>query len=254
MKRSIIELMTIPPKSHDLEWLKDSLQSAIELELATLSPYLCALWSIKNSSGDAYTLIRSIVLEEMLHMGLVCNMLTAIGGTPILNNISDLPTFPGHLPGGVRPDLNIYLAGLSKDYLEKVCMQIEYPENGPVVSSLKPTTITDTYPTPTIGSFYDGILTAFQQLNPPLSLKNQLNGATLNGYPLYPVTTLADVQKAINEIKEQGEGTSHSPDVVDFGGELAHYHKFAEIFYGNHLVKQDDSWSYTGAPIAFPDV
>jgi hypothetical protein len=238
--------MRVPSEQHDLLWLQDSLQAAIELELSTLPPYLCALWSIKDT-GDAYKLVQSVVLEEMLHLGLDCNMLTALGCVPILN--SNLPTYPGNLPGGVRPELTVYLAGLSKKYLENVCMQIEYPESGPVALTARG----ETYPT--IGAFYDAISEAFQTLQPSLNPTNQLDGATLNGYPLYPVTTLADVQKAIGEIKEQGEGTSQSPDAVDFGGELAHYYKFAQVFYGKYLEQQSDgSWKYTGAPIPFPDV
>jgi hypothetical protein len=60
--------------------LKQGLQAAIELELATLPPYLCGLWSIKSQDGPAFNLIESVALEEMLHMGLSCNMLVGIGG------------------------------------------------------------------------------------------------------------------------------------------------------------------------------
>ena len=246
MKRSIVELLTVPPQQHDMPWLMESLQAAIELELSTLPPYLCALWSIKDTTGDAYKLVKSIVLEEMLHLGLSCNMLTALGKVPILN--SNLPTYPGHLPGGVRPELTVYLAGFSKDYLENVCMQIEYPESGPVALTAN----AELYPT--IGAFYDSIYEAFQTLQPSLTGTNQLDGATLNGYPIYPVKTLADVQKAINEIKEQGEGTSKTPEAVGFN-ELAHYYKFAQIFHGNYLVEHSDgTWQYTGSSIPFPDV
>ena len=246
--------MSLSSEQHDLPWLKESLQAAIELELSTLPPYLCALWSIKDTE-EAYSLVRSVVLEEMLHLGLVCNMLAALEEEPIL--ASNIPTYPGHLPGHVRPQLTVYLAGFSKDYLEKVCMQIEYPESGPVAAAPALAARSETYVT--IGAFYDAILAAFQNLNPPLNSKNQLDGATLNGYPLYPVTTLADVEKAIKEIQEQGEGTSTSPDAVDFPGkedeqELAHYYKFAQIFYGKSLEQQsDNSWKYTGDPIAFPE-
>lgn len=254
MKRSIIELIRIPSEQHDLAWLKESLQAAIDLELATLPPYLCAFWSIKDT-GNAYNLIRTIVQEEMLHLGLVCNMLTALECVPILNN--NIPTYPGPLPGGVRPWLNVFLAGLSKPYLNKVCMQIEYPEDGPVALSFKRAAIEEHYPT--IGDFYDAILAAFQTLNPPLSATNQLDGATLNHYPLYKVPTLDEVKTAIKEIKDQGEGTSQSPESSqtdeDGNKELAHYYKFAEIFHGKSLEKQNDgSWAYTGAVIPFPDV
>jgi len=245
--RSIVELMSSPSEQHDLQWLQESLQAAVELELSTIPPYLCALWSIKDTSSDAYQLIQSVVLEEMLHMGLACNMLTAIGCVPVLNN--NIPAYPGQLPGGVRPDLTVYLAGLSKNYLENVSMQIEFPEKGAVALT------SDGNAYPTIGAFYDAISSAFRTLQPSLSRTNQLDGATLNSYPIYLITTLEDALKAINEIKEQGEGTRNSPEAIGFGGELAHYYKFGEIFYGKYLEQQGNgTWEYTGGIIPFPSV
>jgi hypothetical protein len=247
MHRSIVELMRSPSEQHDLQWLQESLQAAVELELSTIPPYLCALWSIKDTGSDAYQLMQSVVLEEMLHMGLACNMLTAIGCVPVLNN--NIPAYPGHLPGGVRPELTVYLAGLSKNYLENVFMQIEFPERGPIALTA------DGNIYPTIGAFYDAISSAFRTLQPSLSRKNQLDGATLNTYPIYLITTLDDVLKAISEIKEQGEGTWKSPEAIGFGGELAHYYKFGQIFYGKYLERQSNgTWEYTGGAIPFPSV
>ena len=40
-------------------------------------------------------------------MGLACNMLTTIGGTPQINTPAAVPKYPGHLPGGVRPHLTV---------------------------------------------------------------------------------------------------------------------------------------------------
>lgn len=57
----IVELMQVPSSQHDLVWLKEALQAAIELELATLPPYLCAMWSIKAGEGEVYDLIQDIV-------------------------------------------------------------------------------------------------------------------------------------------------------------------------------------------------
>jgi hypothetical protein len=82
MSGKIVALLQVPTNQHDLDWLKQGLQAAIELELATLPPYLCGLCSIKSQERPVFDLIESVALEEMLHMGLVCNMLMAIGGTP----------------------------------------------------------------------------------------------------------------------------------------------------------------------------
>lgn len=236
--------MQVPEEVRGLSWLQDSLQAAIELELSTLPPYLCAMWSIKSQSGAVFDLIDGIVLEEMGHMGLACNMLTTIGGSPQINN--PVPTYPGPLPGGVRPELEVYLAGLSKDYVLNICMQIEYPENGPVTFAFG-----DIYPT--IGAFYDAILVEFQKLAPS-SFTGQKQ-ITSGGVGVFPILNLTDAEKAISQIKEQGEGTSQSPEAVDFGGELAHYYKFGGIWNENTYVQQPDkSWKYTGPPaIPFPD-
>ena len=62
------------------------LQNAIELEHSTIPPYLTAMFSLKPGTNDEIArLIRSIVLEEMLHMTIVGNILIAIGGHPAIN-------------------------------------------------------------------------------------------------------------------------------------------------------------------------
>jgi Ferritin-like len=249
----IFELIQVPNHKRNLDWLKNSLNAAVELELATIPIYLCAWWSIKDPKSTAATVIRTILIEEMLHMGLVCNMLTTIGGTPEINTV--LPTYPGHLPGGVRPQLKVYLAGLSKDYLSKVCMEIEAPE-------LRSTGLFLGKTYPSIGAFYDAILNAFQQINPPMSGKNQMSGG-IGPNPLHEIKTIADVEKAVREIKEQGEGSGNSPETEDFGArrelaggrerELAHYYKFAEVYHERTLIQVHGKWDYTGEAIAFPD-
>ncbi len=241
---SIAELLQTESEKRDIDWLKTSLNAAVELELATLPPYLCAWWSIKDSKTPAAGLIRSVLIEEMLHMGLVANMLTTIGGKPQISTV--LPTYPGPLPGGVRPQLTVYLAGLSQTYLDEVCKQIEYPESGPIAFFLGETF-------PTIGAFYDAILEAFQELKPNMTGANQLTGPVGPKHELYAINTLADVDKAISEIKVQGEGTSLSPDSDDFGGELAHYYKFDEISHGRRLIQVDGVWKYAGDVLVFPE-
>jgi hypothetical protein len=239
--------MQVPAQEHDLSWLKESLQAAIRLEFATVPIYLCGMWSIINQdlAEPAYKAIRGIVLDEMFHMGLVCNMVTTIGGTPEVNAQDSLPEYPGPLPGGVRPWLTVALSGLTKDVVENTYMQIEYPEAGPIAFFRG-----ESYPT--IGEFYDAILEAFRKLQP-----SEMTGARqlTRGQKLFAIKTLADAEKAITRIKIQGEGTSQSPFSGDFGNELAHYYKFAEIYHERKLVKNSEGkWKYEGDPIPFPAV
>src|SRR5262245_37343512 len=122
---NIRALMDLPAEQHDIVWLRKSVQAAIQLEFATIPPYLCALWSIKNQSGEVYDRILKIVLQEMLHMGLACNMLTTIGETPSINAGGVVPQYPGPLPRGARPQLKIALQGLTKEVIRDVIMEIE---------------------------------------------------------------------------------------------------------------------------------
>jgi hypothetical protein len=258
--QSIDELLRVPAEEQDLDWLRASLQSAIELEFSTIPVYLSGMWSIKGGSGAVYNLIYSVVIEEMLHLGLACNMLVSVGGTPQIT----APTYPSQgLPGGVLPDLEVYLAGLSQDTVQ-MYMAIEQPEN--------PVEHQDPQPDdpPTIGQFYDAIRAAFGLLTVPLTTEGQI--ATTLGVPdpdqpetgpnvtenLVTIGSVADAQAAIDLIKDQGEGSSTSPDAPQYdqaeGGELAHYYRFAEIHHGKELEQQPDgSWDFTGAAIPFPD-
>jgi hypothetical protein len=174
-------------------------------------------------------------------------MLTTIGGTPQVVDGFRALVYPGPLPGGVRPQLTVYLAGLSKLYIQQVYLQIEYPEGGPVPFALAPE---ETYPT--IGNFYDKVLETFQRLKPNLSGERQL---TYDDpvVELHAIKTLDDVERAVTQIKQQGEGTSQSPVIPgSMDNELAHYYKFAEILFERKLVQVNGKWDFSGDPIPFP--
>jgi Mn-containing catalase len=75
------------------------LQNAVELEFATVPPYLAAMWSIRDGDEPVTGLLQQIVHQEMLHMGLVANVLNAIGGTV---NIS------GRIPAYATTSVNLH--------------------------------------------------------------------------------------------------------------------------------------------------
>ena len=65
---------------NDKQTLLAWLQTALELELATIPPYLVALLSIQLPGNRASAeIIRSVMMEEMLHLVLVANVLNAVG-------------------------------------------------------------------------------------------------------------------------------------------------------------------------------
>ncbi len=91
-----------------LHALKQNLQLAIELEHATIPPYLYALYSIRDACNlEVAGLIRSVVLQEMLHMAIDCNVLNAIGGQPRLGATALIPSNTGPRPGGGEGHLRV---------------------------------------------------------------------------------------------------------------------------------------------------
>lgn len=118
--------------------LQTMLQTAAEVELATLPIYLYAYYSLQRGTqtpigrfaNQAGGVIMSVAVEEMLHMSLACNLLYACGGTPELYRKS--PNWPTNLPGHTKlgPDgklMMLPLAPFSYDQLWSF-LEIEYPE------------------------------------------------------------------------------------------------------------------------------
>ncbi|GAB2719999.1 ferritin-like domain-containing protein [Kitasatospora kifunensis] len=237
---AVARLLAVPGSRRDEDWIRSALQIAVELELATLPPYLCAWWSIKDRDSEPATLIRGIISDEMFHMGVACNLLVAVGGTP---RIADaVQSYPGPLPGGVRSDLTVRLSGLTKEYVRDVLMGIETPE-APLARASGPATI---------GAFYAALLNAFDDVRPDLSTDRQLE-RRIGPDHLTPVETLSDVEDSIETIREQGEGTSASPDAPFADGAPAHYYAFGEIYHERRLRQVDGVWEFSGEPVPFPD-
>ncbi|WP_461119501.1 ferritin-like domain-containing protein [Saccharothrix stipae] len=239
----------------DIEWLKKALQHAMILELATIPPYSCGLWSIMDPARykDVHSSIREIIFDEMSHMALVGNMLNAIGGTPVLAEEDVVPRYPGPLPGGVRPELEIHLAGLTRSTVEMYSL-IEEPDE-PIVSFSPDAPETYT----SIGAFYRKIKTAFKAIGSSaiqarrqivfdLSLKHG------KGNAIIPMADLDTVLKCLDIIMEQGEATSTSPENPHYlkQGELSHYYAFRELYHGRKLQRVGERWSFTGAKITMP--
>lgn len=114
-----------PPRDGkwDLQTLKEHLQTAVTVELYTLPIYLYAAYSIKDEGSQARKDINcestdtrwitqltkifpAVVKQEMLHLGLVGNILCAIGGTPKLYGERFTPKFPFKI---FRDDVEVHL-------------------------------------------------------------------------------------------------------------------------------------------------
>lgn len=248
----IVELMDQPTDLRGADWLKDSLQQAVLLELATLPPYLCGLWSIDDPGPDERVrqALHTIVFDEMSHLGIACNLLTTVGGAPRLADARTVPAYPGPLPGGVRPGLTVFLSGLTKESLD-LYARIEEPDEPLVRSTAEHTSI---------GAFYTAILTAFRSHPELITGARQVTRNMAHhgaGNTLVALGTLGAVESAIAVIKEQGEGTSASPGNPhpNAEDELAHYYAFREIHHGHELEKVSENpekWDFTGPAIPMP--
>ena len=217
-----------------LEQLRRHLQTAIEIEHATIPTYLCALYSIQDGTNTFATqTIQGVVMEEMLHMLLACNILNAIGGRPAIDHPKFIPEYPTYLPHSADLFL-VPLQKFGKDTIQ-IFLDIELPAHRP------------SPPQPnhwdTIGQFYKALKLAL------IHLERTTPGGIFTGDPvrqmqphhyyggggqLVAVHCLHDAILAIDEIIGQGEGVNGAiidSDSVLFGEnvEYAHYFRFNEI-------------------------
>lgn len=238
------------------EGLYGALQLAIELEHSTIPPYLYALYSLDPArNASIYTLILSIVQEEMLHMSLACNILNAIGGKPVIDRAKFIPRYPGPLPGSVEQGLIVGLSGFTKPLVKCTFMVIEEPEdplNFPVREGMLAAA-----PRQTIGEFYDRIEKEIIEISKHRNIftGDRRKQLTAGFADLIAVTDVDSAVQAINLIVEQGEGTTTSP--LDPQDLPAHYYRFAEIYYGKKLIRNlnprpgEPAFVYGGEPIPF---
>ncbi|PIY72677.1 MAG: hypothetical protein COY86_10860, partial [Rhodobacterales bacterium CG_4_10_14_0_8_um_filter_70_9] len=72
--------------------LRALLRCAMTVELTTIPAYLTASFSLEDGAPGvarnvvARELLRSVLVEEMLHLTLVANILNAVGGRPALDS------------------------------------------------------------------------------------------------------------------------------------------------------------------------
>ena len=225
--------------------LKLLLQTAIELEHSTIPPYLSALYSIKEGTNlAASTLIRGVVVEEMLHMIMAANILNAIGGHPFIKSKHFIPEYPTYLPDSDKAFI-VNLEKFSQSSIETFLL-IEKPAHNDAPP--------ESHNYKTIGQFYKAIRIALEYYDRKTpggifngDRKNQIMPAHYygSGGKLVEVTSLASAKLAIEEIVGQGEGiddTIFDTDKKIFGQEIeyAHYFRFNEI-HCERMYSPEDS-------------
>lgn len=234
---------------NDREELIYLLTEAAEFEHTVMCTYLYAQWTLKRDESEGISReekeaidrwrasMRSVALEEMLHLSLVNNLLAAFGATPHLSR-PDFPVREGYFPA----EVDFHLAPFNEQSIEHFVF-IEKPEGIDIEdgagfdheSHYQRVVCTDLLtPTPreyqSQGHLYHGIAQAIRRLADELGEDGlfvghgeaQLSSAEFPLPGLFEVTGVETAMKAIEEIVLQGEGApAHRAD--------SHYARFAAI-------------------------
>jgi Ferritin-like len=225
--------MPTPTELRDLSWVRGALQAAIALEHSTMPPYTAAMYSLEVQNYPSYNTIRSVLMEEMLHMAALSNMLASIGGSPRIRDLD--PGYPRTgLPGKVVPDLEVVLAPLSPRQLDNF-MRLEAPPE--LLAAAQRSAVY-----PTIDDFYetlreaivrngDAIRSAVRTGGPANQVGGNLGYRTM--VPERAGDAVEEFLSAIDMITQQGQGEGEGSLKAGPAsqGETSHYARFAELRY-----------------------
>ena len=229
-----------------LWWL---LAEALQLEHMIMCQYLFAEFSLKDGVADGLTpeqadavdrwrnKLRGIAIEEMLHLALVANLMSAIGAAPGLGR----PNFPqrsGYFPADLQLDLLPFGERALDHFLFIERPEgMDRPDAAEFVATAAPRAPVDEHETlprgqefMTIGHLYRGIEDGLRALSSRLGERALFVGSPraqatpeLFYWPqLVAVTDLDSALAAVEEIIVQGEGARG--DWTE-----AHYGRFLSI-------------------------
>ena len=254
---SVTEPKVVVAHREQLWWL---LAEAAQLEHMIMCEYLYAEFSLRDGSGDGLAAgqaeavgrwrktLREIAVQEMLHLALVSNLMTAIGAAPVFGR----PNFPqrsGYFPAGVQLDLLPFGEQALRHFLF-----LERPEgielddaagfvpSGPTREPVQPAeALPRGQEFATIGHLYRGIADGLRGLTASCGERAVFVGSPraqatpeLLGWPqLIAVTDLASALAAVEEIIEQGEGCAGD-------WRTAHYGRFLTMWQDYHDLRQRD--------------
>jgi hypothetical protein len=219
------------------------LSEASELEHMVMLAYLFAAFSLKTDAGEGLTeeqlqavrrwerVISEVASQEMLHLALASNLLTAIGGAPHFSR----PNFPQSAKY-YPPGFDLALMPFSERALGRFVfyerpegMEHDAPElelASEVIAPLIPGgVVPHEQEFATVGHLYRGIEQGFRRLVEKHGEQKVFVGppeaqATWRYFwwpELVAVTHLESAQAAIASIVEQGEGARSDRDDAHFG-------------------------------------
>jgi Ferritin-like len=232
------------------------LAEAAQVEHLIMCQYLYATFSLKAGPEDGLTaeqaaavarwreLLTGIAIEEMLHLALVFNVMTAIGAAPPLSR----PNFPrssDDLPGGVQfrllpfgtDSLTHFLYLERPEGMERMDAEGFVPTTPPREPIEPGEAISRAQDFGTVGHLYRGIEQGLAVLTgrfgePGLFVGPRRAQATpeLFRWPqLVAVDDLASATAAINEIIEQGEGARGDWRSAHYGRFLGIWEEYAKL-------------------------
>ena len=258
----------LPTRIQTVAELHTYLRAAMQLEHATIPPYLMALYSIRpGTNSDATHILRVVVVEEMLHLTLAANLLNAVGGTPDLTAKGFVPTYPASLPDGEH-DFKVSIQPFSQEAISTF-LNIERPEKAAPSEAkrIRPRhqhagTMLATVPGDedmcfySIGEFYEEIRRGLHHLHEEMGdalfsgdRKRQVGAEYYysGGGEITEVFDIASADTAITLIIEQGEGLGGR--IYDHEHELAHYYRFEQLKLGRFYETGNMSGAPSGPPV-----
>jgi hypothetical protein len=236
-----------------LWWL---LGEAAQLEHMIMCQYLFAEFSLKDGTDEGLTssqaeaverwrkTLRSIAIEEMLHLALVANLMSGIGAAPTIGR----PNFPqrsGYFPSAVQLDL----LPLGEEALLHFLF-LERPEGMersdaagfvPVAPPREALDEHEAFPHgqefATVGHLYRGIADGLRFLSGKFGEnavfvgtgRGQARPELFHWPQLIAVTDLASGLAAVEEIIVQGEGASGDWNHAHYGRFLSVWEEFQEL-------------------------
>jgi len=228
------------------------LEVAVLLELGVIPVYFTGLYSIKDQNAPSARLMRGVMVEEMLHLALNCNLMNAIGAKPSFAR-ELLPEYPMALPYYYDPDVRIALQKASPEAAREIYMRIELPAVQYEWGAPSPPEGNNWH---TLGQFYEAIIQGFRGIT---QIQDIFTGDPSMQYPPHSIYETGDgvgggvlrnitnVEQAVNAIRENLEQTQ-GPDGADeqpFGPggsmQLTHYARFRELAEGT--VPIGETWN-----------
>jgi hypothetical protein len=221
------------------------LYEAAELEHGIMCQYLFAAFSLKQREDEGLTadaleavlrwrrVVAHVATEEMLHLALVQNLLSAIGSAPHLAR-PNLPAPARHYPAGVNltlvpfgePALRHFMFLERPEGMElKGAQGIDAPVHDAVPLMAEGDIVPQQQDFATLGHLYRSIEHGLDHLAEKFGERNLFVGppraqATSDYFhwpELVPVTDLASAHRAIDTILEQGEGARGHWQNAHFG-------------------------------------